>query len=396
MSRTAFFLTTAGLVVAALAGCGEAPRGPAPPAVPAVKVSELVEETVTDYQEFTGRTDAVESVEVRARVNGYLDKIEFKEGDEVKKDALLFQIDPRPYKAELDRTQGQIALQEANLKRREADLRRNEPLGVRGVVSAQEMDQFRAARDEAAAAVTASKANSESSRLNLEFTDVKARIGGRIGRPLVTVGNLITADQTLLTTIVSVDPMYAYFDVDERTMLRVQKLIREGKVQSARESEYPVELGLANEDGNYPHKGTIDFVNNRVDASTGTLQVRGVFKNPPLNPKVPSSRLLTPGLFVGVRLPIGVPHKALLVSDRAVAADLGQKFLYVVDAADVVRKRLVTTGQMHRGLRAVEGELKAGDRVVVSGLQRVRDGAEVKPELVPMPSAVAAKAPGSR
>ncbi|HEY1380498.1 MAG TPA: efflux RND transporter periplasmic adaptor subunit, partial [Gemmataceae bacterium] len=340
---------------AAAAGCTSAPPAAAPPEPPMVAVATPVTSDVTDYVDYTGRTDAVDSVEVRARVNGYLDQIKFKAGAEVKEGDLLFVIDERPYKAELDRVEGQIKLAEAKHKYAGAEVVRNEPLVKSGATTKSEFDKMVAARDEAAAAIEATKAAAESAKLNLKFCQIHAPIGGRVSRNYITAGNLVTADSTLLTTIVSQDPMFVYFDVDEPTILRVQQLIREGKFPSARRtSDIPVTVGLANEPGQFPHKGTIEFVDNRVDPGTGTLKVRAVLPNPE---QANGDRVFAAGMFVRVRVPLGQPRKQLLVTERALGSDQGQKFLYVVakqDGKDVVEYRPVAVGPPHKGgLRVV-------------------------------------------
>jgi RND family efflux transporter MFP subunit len=374
-----FFL---GLVPGGLAGCGHAEGTGDETRRPAVKVSAAVVRQVTDYEDFTGRTDAVDSVEVRARVSGYLDAVLFTPGKEVKKGQPLFKIDPRPYKAALDQAEGQVAYNEARLKRLNRDYQRNRPLAGTGAISHQEFDIIVGNKEEAEGSLVAARASVESNKLNLKFTDITSPIAGRVGRNLITVGNLVTQDQTLLTTVVSQDPMYAYFDVDERTMLHVQELIRQGKFESARTSkDVPVTMGLANEEG-YPHKGTIDFVNNQVDTSTGTIQVRGSFPNPPT---ANGDRVLTPGLFVRIRVPLGDAHKAVLVSERAIGADQGQKFVYVVGEGDKLERRPVRLGALHAGLREVVSGLEGGEWVVVAGLQRLVPGAEVRAERVAMP-----------
>ena len=241
------------------------------------------------------------------------------------------------------------------------------------------------------AAVKVAEAALNTAELNLDFTKVTAPISGRISRYLVTVGNLVQsgdqANVTLLTTIVSVDPMYAYFDVDERTVLRVRQLIREGKAKSAREAAMPVMLGLANEDG-FPHRGTIDFVDNQVNPKTGTLRVRGMFPN--------KDEALLPGFFARVRVPVGAPHQALLVTDRAIDNDQGQKILYVVNDKNEVVSRPIRVGLLHDGLRAIEDGLKPGERVIVNGLQTVRPGITVEPKLVDMPRQTEIRRPKSR
>jgi RND family efflux transporter MFP subunit len=364
-----------------LAGCVRAPSA-APEAAPTpVTVSRPVERDVTDYADFTGRTAAVDSVEVRARVLGYLDTVHFKEGALVKKGDLLFEIDPRPYRADLERAVGTVAQYEARVHRTEHDYRRVKSLLARGAVGQEEYDKYEADYREAAANLDVARANRDLAALNLEYSRITAPVSGRVSRYVVTVGNLIqSGDQnggTLLTTIVSVDPMYVYFDMDERTVLRIRQLIREGKASSSHESEWPVALGLANEEG-FPHEGTIDFEDNQVNPRTGTLRVRGVFPN--------KDEALSPGLFARVRVPIGRAHRALLVTDRAIDTDQGQKVLYVVNEKHEVVSRPVRLGALHHGLREITEGLEAGERVIVSGLQQVRPGITVEPKLVDMTS----------
>lgn len=395
----------------ALPGCSGTSAPDEQKAAPPVSVSRPVERTVQDFEAFSGRTDAIDSVQVRARVNGYLEKIYFQDGGEVRQGDVLFEIDPRPYKAALDQAEAQVTLQEAQLAYQEALYRRNVRLqGTGQAVSVEELQQSLAQRDTTKANLNAAKANVEQVRLNFGWTNVLAPVSGRLSRTLLTRGNLVVADNTVLTTLVSLDPMYAYFDIDERTMLRVQKMIREGKFQSARRTprqiaaaalalgslrggrfayltdllslpQVATALALANEEG-FPHEGYLDFVNNRVDPSTGTLQVRGVFPNPQTDS---GDRVLSPGLFVRVRVPIGLPHEALLVNPRAVAEDQGLKLVYVVNDKNAVERREVTLGSEQDGLLVIEEGLKPDDRVVVSGLQRVRPGAVVNPRLVDMP-----------
>jgi RND family efflux transporter MFP subunit len=300
----------------------------------------------------------------------------------VKKDDLLFEIDPRPYKYQVDFAKAQLAANEALLKKARADNQRYKALAIRspGTVTQQDLDQYQAAEDQAAANVETAKSTLETSELNLGFTKVKSPIDGRTSRYNLTVGNLVQQDVTLLTTIVSVDPIYAYADVDEHTVLRVRELIREGKAKSARDVEVHVWLGLANEEG-FPREGTVNFVDNQVNPKTGTLRVRAVFPN--------KDQFLTPGMFARVRVPIGEPHEALLVTDRAIDTDQGQKIVYLVDADSKVISRPVRLGALHDGLRAIESGLTPSDRVIVNGLQRVRPGVTVDPKLVEMPGSEA-------
>src|SRR5262245_58025180 len=334
-------------VCIALAGCARAPSVPPQAPVP-VTVSHPVEREVTDYADFTARIVAVDSVEVRAHVWGYLEKVNFKEGDLVKKGDVLFELDPRPYQALLNQAKAKVRQDEAQLAYDEAEYQRNLRLVGTGAVSRSDLEKTAAARGVDLANIEADKALAASRELDLDYTKVTAPVSGRVSRYAVTVGNLIqSGDQgggTLLTTIVSVDPMYAYFDVDEYTVLRVRRLIREGKARSARDRELPVWLGLANEDG-HPHRGTINFVDNQVNPRTGTLRLRGVFPN--------KDEVLAPGYFVRVRFPVGFPHQALLVTDRAIDTDQGQKIVYVVNKENKVVTRPVRLGARHDGLRAI-------------------------------------------
>jgi RND family efflux transporter MFP subunit len=373
-----------------LAGCAAAPSGAPVPASTPVTVSHPAERYVTDYADFTARTAAVDSVEVRARVWGYLDRVNFKEGDLVKKGDVLFEIDPLTYKAALDQAVGNLASIEARVERLDADLARARRLVGTRAIGREEFDKIAGDRGEAAASRAALKAAVERARLDLGYTRVIAPISGRVSRYVVTVGNLVQAgDQgggTLLTTIVSVDPMYAYFDVDEYTALRVRRLVREGKSDSPRDGGFPVWLGLANEAG-HPHRGTINFVDNQVNPKTGTIRLRGVFPN--------KEQVLLPGLFARVRAPVGRPQKALLVSDRALDTDQGQKVLYVVNNKNVVVSRPVRLGALHDGLREITEGLKPGERVIVNGLQQVRPGVTVEPTVVDMPQGSGVRNQGS-
>jgi RND family efflux transporter MFP subunit len=365
----------------ALAGCARAPSE-APAAVrPPVTVSYPVQREVTDYADFTARTAAVDSVELRARVSGYLDKVNFKEGALVKKGDVLFEIDPRTYQAVLKHAEGNLAAAEAHAERLTADLARARRMISSQAIGKEEYDRIAGDRGEAAASRAAAQAAVERAQLDLGFTKVTAPVSGRVSRYFVTVGNLVSAGDltggTLLTTIVSVDPMYAYFDVDEHTVLRVKQLIREGKAKTPDDPDIPVWLGLANEDG-HPHRGSIHFIDNQVNPRTGTLRVRGVFPN--------KDEALTPGYFARVRVPIGVAHRSLLVSERALDTDQGQKVVYVVDKDNRVVAHPVRLGALHDGRREITDGLKPGERVIVNGLQQVRPGITVEPNLVEMPA----------
>jgi len=400
---------TFALPLALATGCGSAVPVPTPPPA-VVTVSLPVTLPVTDYEEFTGYTDAVEKVEVRPRVGGYLIKVNFQDGAEVNAGDLLFQIDPSTYQADLDRAKAQVKLYEAQVRYSEAEYRRNITLNRQGSVSPEELEKSLASRDSNMASLQSARADVELKALNLGFTRVTAPIGGRTSRTQITVGNLVTADPnpTLLTTIVSIAPIYAYFTVDSGTVLRIQRMIREGKFQSARMTperivgaalalsnlrggnfmplasqfglpRVPVFLGLETEPGQFPHEGFIDFVNNVVTPSTGTLSVRGLFPN--------GDRALTPGLFVRVRIPLGAPHPVLLVSDLALGMDQGQRFVYVVNAKNEVVFRPVTAGRLQGRLRVIEAGIGPNDRIIVNGLVRVRPGITVEPRMTPMPFA---------
>jgi len=373
-----------GLLAAALAGCHRAPPPPSSLNRPVVPVSRPVQREVTEYVEYTGRADAVETVGVKARATGYLVRAPFTEGSEVKKGDLLFEVDPRPYEAQLAQAEAQVKVAEANLVLAQASYNRVRNLTGSAAVSAQEIDQARAAADATEAQVRAAKATAEVYRLNLGYTKVTSPIDGQVSRYYYTVGNLVSQDQTLLTTVVSTDPMYAYFDMDERTLLRIRTAINEGRVRPRGPgNDLPVLMGLEGEDG-FPHTGSVNFVNNVVNPSTGTIAVRGLFPNP----KPPIGRsLLSPGMFVRIRLPIGQPHAAVLVVDRAIGSDQGLKYVYVIDADKKVSYRRVTTGALEEdGLRVIENGVKPGELVAVGAIQQLRPGMEVEPEEHSMPT----------
>jgi membrane fusion protein, multidrug efflux system len=383
MLRYGIFVFFAASVLASIGGCAEAPAQLAPSQPPAVPVSKPLQQEVTDYVDFTGRTDAVQAVNVVARVTGYLVQMPFKEGSEVKKDQLLFEIDPRPYQDQLTLGQAQLATYKAQQQLADANFVRATHLIKDKTISEQEFEQYKSSKEQAAAQVQSAQANIAIYTLNLEFTRVTSPIDGRVSRYYLTLGNLVNQDQTLLTTVVSQDPMYAYFDTDEPTLLRVRRAVAEGKIKPAVANKNPVLMGLQDEDG-FPHAGTIDFINNQVNPTTGSITVRGVFSNPILSKGV---RLLSPGMFVRIRLPIGAQHPALLVIDRAISSDQGLKYVYVVDAQNNVQYRRVTTGPLQEnGLRVVQSGLKSEDWVAVGALQQVRPGMNVRPDQTAMPT----------
>jgi RND family efflux transporter MFP subunit len=354
-------------------GCKEVSLPPAP-GPPVVTVALPVEQTVTDHVDFSGKTAAVESVELRARVGGYLQTVQYKEGNEVKKDQVLFGIDPRPYQIELDHAHARVKAAQAQVTESESAYQRAASLISRGAISAEELEKAHRTRDVSVAALAAGRANVQLKQLNRDFANVLAPIDGRVDKAEVTIGNLVSAnlnDATILTNIVRMEPMYAYFDVDELTGLRILRLQLQGKLAPREKKPLEVLLGLSR-DSNYPFRGMIDFVGNQVNPSTGTITVRGVFPN--------KDRALSPGLFAHLRVPLGEPHKALLVNDRALGTNQGQKFLYLVDGKNKVEYRPVTIGALHKGLREVTDGLKFGERVVINGLLRVRLGVTVEPK----------------
>jgi RND family efflux transporter MFP subunit len=357
-----------------LLGACQQPPAATPPPPPKVTVSQPVAREVTEWDEYTGRLEAVESVEVRARVNGYLQSVHFTEGAIVKKGALLFVIDPRPYQAELSRAQAGLAQAMARFERTQKDFARAQQLVKSRAMSQEEVDTRSSDQREAQESVQAARAAVDAVRLNVEFTQVKAPISGRISRHLVTEGNLInggTGNATLLTTIVSLDPIYGYFDVDERSYLKYTRLWRNGTNSGSRNGKTPVYLGLANETG-FPHQGHLDFIDNRLDPNTGTMTGRAIFPN--------SDLALVPGLFARTRLPGSGKYEALLIPDEAIGSDQTQRFAFVVNDQSTVEYRKVELGPIIDGLRVIRNGLKPGDWVIVNGVQRVRPGAKVDPQ----------------
>jgi RND family efflux transporter MFP subunit len=365
------------------AGCSRAPAQAPPPPPNNVTVSYPLDRGVADYVEFTGQTAAVKTVELRARVWGYLESLHFTEGAMVNQGDLLVQIDPKPYKALVDQAKGKIAQDNAQLKHNEATFRRYDKLRANGAATQEDLDRVLADRDAMKATLATDTADLEAKQLDLDYTTIRSPIKGRVSRFEVTEGNVVQSGQnggTLLTTIVSVDPMYVYFDIDERTLLTVRRLIRSGSMKNVQETAFPIAIGLADED-NFPHHGVVNFLDNRVDPGTGTLRCRGIFEN--------HDGFLSPGLFVRCHLPLGDPTRRLMVAEQALASDQEQKFVYVVNDANEVSYRPVQVGRLYDGLRVIEGGISKNDKVVVKGLQRVRPGAKVTAELVPMPTPTA-------
>lgn len=368
------------LLLALAAGCEKSNAAAEKKATPPVKVEigTPAEKEVTDFQDFTGRLEAVESVEIRARVSGYLTKIAFDPsielGAEVKTGDLLFEIDERPYQNALQNAEAQLAQAEAKLKTSSAELARTEELFKKNAATQSDLDRDIGAKLLSAASIDAGKAAVAQAKLDLEFAKITAPINGRISRSIPSVGDLITPATGTLTSIVSVDPMHLYFDMDEPTLQTLQKLVRDGKLKGPMDGEIPLLMGLTTDDG-YPYRGKLDFIENKVDPNTGTIRVRGVFANPKSER---GPRPLAPGFFARVRLPLGEPHKAVLISERAIGRDQGQSFVYVVSAENEVVYRKAKLGALHDGMRVIADGLAAGERIVTNGLQRVRPGSKVE------------------
>jgi RND family efflux transporter MFP subunit len=369
------------LAAAALGGCGRSGGGAqAAPPPPQVSVATVLQKRVKEWDEFTGRFQAIETVEVRPRVSGYIDKVAFKEGGIVKEGDLLFVIDPRPYKAEYDRTVADLKRYKTALDLARIESERVQRLRESGAVSQEELDERTSTVAQAEANVAGAQAAVESAQLNLGFTRVTSPINGRVSRAEVTRGNLVTGGNnggTLLSSVVSMDPIYLYFDGDEQAYLRYVRMARSGERQSSRDAPNPVRIGLANEEG-FPHEGVMDFVDNQLNPQTGTIRGRAVFDN--------KDGLFTPGLFARVQLLGSSEYDAILIDDRAVNTDQSQKYVLLVGPDNKIEYRKVTLGRVVDGLRIVREGLKPGDTIVVNGSQRVHPGITVAPERVAMGS----------
>ncbi len=367
------------ILAAGIWGCSsDLPVAETPP--PTVSVSLPIVREVVDYDDYEGRIAAPDSVEVRARVRGHLTKVAFQDGQIIKKGDPMFEIDPRPYQAAMDAAVAKQVAAEAALELAKKEYNRSATLARTGASSREELEVWTAKQAVAAADKQKAQADVEQAQLDLDFTKVAAPIGGKTSRTQVTEGNLVNAagGETLLTTITSVDPMYVYFDVDERAFLGYRQHFRKGQPESAsvKELKIPIAVGLEGEKG-FPHAGVIDFADNHVNPSTGTIQVRGVLPNP--------DRILDAGLRARVRVPVSDPSKSLLITERAIGTDQGLKFVYVVSDQNIAYRRDVTLGRLSDGLQVVQEGIKPEDRVVVNGIQRIRDATKVDPKEVPMP-----------
>jgi multidrug efflux system membrane fusion protein len=364
------------LLAIVLSACSEKPpqQAAAATAAPPVTVAQPVKRTVTDWDEFTGRFEAVQEVQVRARVGGYVNSVEFRDGAMVNTGDLLYVIDSRPFEAVAEQANGQLSDARAKVELAKRELDRALTLTLNQTVTEATVDQRRQALQAAHAAEMQAEGTLKAAQLNVEFTHVLAPIAGRVSRHLVTPGNLVQGSDngasTLLTTIVSLDPIYMYFDVDEATYLKNNKLWFEGRRPSSRDTPNPVQVALTGET-KPSHDGKMDFIDNRLDVSTGTLRSRAVISNRDLS--------ILPGQFGRVRLIGSSPYEALLIPDTAIATDQSRKIVFVVKEDDTVEARTVTLGPLDEGLRVIREGLKADDRIIVDGIQRARVGAKVTP-----------------
>jgi membrane fusion protein, multidrug efflux system len=365
--------------LACVSACTKSAPQATPP--PEVSVAQVIEKPVKDWDEFTGRLQAVETVEIRPRVSGYIDKVAFTEGGMVKSGDLLFVIDPRPYQAEYGRAAADVKRFKTALELARIELVRVQRLRDSGAVSEEELDQRKSTVAQGEANVAGSESALETASLNLNFTKVTSPIAGRVSRAEVTRGNLVTGGNnggTLLTSVVSMDPIYLYFDGDEQAYLRYTKMARSGERQSSRDTPNPVQVGLADEEG-FPHPGTVDFVDNQLNPQTGTIRARAVLPN--------KDGQFTPGMFARVQLLGSGEYTAILIEDRAVNTDQNQKYVLLLGANNQIEYRKVKLGRVINGLRVVLEGLKPGDVIVVNGAQRVHPGITVTPQRITMGAA---------
>jgi len=352
---------------------GQAP-GPSQP--PPVTVAKPVVKEVTEHDEYTGRFEAVDAVEVRARVSGYLDQVAFRDGAFIKKGDLLFVIDKRPYQAAADQSEAAALSAQARAAYTQSDFERAQALGRTGNITEQVLEQRRQAFESAKADLQGAQAALRTARLNLGFTEIRAPIGGRIGRNLISVGNLVAADSTLLTTILSLDPIYFYFDIDERSFLAYQRNLQIGTAAESTKSRLPIAVALTDETEPI-HKGALDFLDNRLDQATGTIRARALIQNDKL--------LIKPGLFGAIRIPASRPHQGVLIPSEAVATDQDRRIVWIVADDGTVSSRGVRIGPLIDGYRLIREGLKGDETIVIAGLQRVRPGIKVAPQMKELP-----------
>lgn len=360
------------------------PDKPKTAALPPAKVTvaQPVVKKILEWDEFVGRLESPRMVYLRARVGGYLEKVHFKEGTEVKEGDLLITIDPRPYQAAVEGARAELDRNRTRAELARNESKRAETLIKSRAIAAEDYDTRLKAVAEAEASVRVAAAALSTAELNLEFTSVRAPISGRISNAVVTEGNLVTGgekDSTLLTTIVALDPVYCYIEVDEQSALKYRKLYREGKRTSALFEAVPAGMGLANETG-FPHEGKMDFVDNVLRPDTGTIRARGVFPN--------HDKLMAPGFFARVRIPGSGEYEALLIRDEAIGNDQGRAYVFVINQEQKAEYRPIEIGSMEGGLRIVNSGIKAGENIVINGLMGIRNGAAVQAETSPMEAPV--------
>lgn len=363
------------LVMIITAGCNRVEKKPEPPPPMSVMFVTPTTEEVTEFEEFTGRTAATEVVELRSRVSGYLNSVHFEDGVQVKKGDVLFKIDDRPFVAEEQRASAAAAQIEARIKRLTSQLRRAEELMAKKALSENEFETAQFDLDEAKAALQEAQAAYSMAQLNLEFTTITAPLDGRIGRRMVDVGNIVTTDQTALATIIPLEQVYVYFDIDERTVLRLRRLENIGAIVSAMKEAVQVNIALADSE-EFAVNGKVDFLDNQIDPATGTLRARATVDN--------SDGLLAPGLFVRIKFPVGKAEPSLLIPEEAMASDQGRPFVFVVGKdgdKTIAEARNVETGPLVGQRRVIRAGLEAGDQVIVTGLQRLRRKMEINPRL---------------
>jgi len=385
--RLSVSIASAVIVAAALSGCGQNPQQQSAPPPPAVTVAAPIERTITDHDEYVGRFVAVDSVEIRARVSGYLDKIDFKDGQMVKEGDLLFTIDKRPFQTALDQAKATLEKARAELAFAQGDLDRAAQLVKDKTITVQTFDQRTQVKRVAEANVSAQEAAVRQAELDLQFTDLRAPVSGRIGDRRVSVGNLVTGgtsgNTTLLATIVSTDPIRFEFTFDEGSYLRYERLAANGNVNAARDGiavrggSSLVRLKLIDEK-DFSNIGRMDFIDNVIERATGTIRARAVFAN--------AAGILTPGMFARIQVPGSAPYTALLIPDTAIGSEQARKFVYVVKPDDTVAQKYVELGQLSDGDRVIKSGLEPTDRVIVEGLMRARPGMKVNPQAAPAPA----------
>ncbi len=369
MLRIGVLVVAAGLLLFLFNGCGSKTAQSLPPAPPVVTVAPVEQREITEWEEFTGRTEAVEAVEVRPRVAGHIQEVRFQAGQLIKKGDVLFVIDPRWYQAEFDRRRAEYEQARVRLENAERNAGRAARLLASKAIANEAADATESQFQEAKAGLLAAKSLMESARLDLEFTEVRAPIDGRVSRALLTAGNYVSGAGSLLTTLVSVDPIYVYVDVDEASLLKFNALADERNV--AGEGKIPVELELTDEEG-FPHRGVVESFDNKLDPNTGTILLRAIFPNP--------EGRIVPGLFARIRVPTSGSRPAFLIEETAIATDQAQKYVLTLGKGNTVEYRRVTLGPAVDGKRIVREGLQAGEKIVVKGLQRARPGLPVSPE----------------